>query len=114
MVYLAHREKPASDAPSVGLPDIAVLSQVVQESHGRPKCFPSLQKLRLIGVVREEDLTIRYVLVDLALRVGSFGVLIASDKVAEAEEVCNISGRHWDCEARELLVKNEMFWVWRE
>lgn len=47
-------------------------------------------------------------LIDLVLRVGSCGILIALDEVAEAEEVRHISGCHWDCETRELSVKDEM------
>lgn len=46
-------------------------------------------------------------LIDLVLRVGSVGILIAFDKVTKAKEVCDVSGRHGNCETRDLSVKGE-------
>lgn len=105
--FLTHRNKIASHAPFVGLPDVAIPRQVVQEIHGRSICFASVQQLRFVGIVREENLTIRNVLIDLVLRVEGFTILIAFDEVTKAKEVCDISGRHWNCETRELSVKDE-------
>ena len=104
---LAHRNKIASNAPSVCLPDVTIPRQVVQEIHGRSICFTSIQQLRFVGIVREENLTIGNVLIDLVLRVGGFRILIAFDEMTEAKEVCDISGRHWNRETGDLSVKGE-------
>ncbi len=46
-------------------------------------------------------------LIDLVLRVGGSRTLIAFDEVTKAKEVCDISGRHWNCETGSLSVKDE-------
>ena len=74
--------------------------------HGRPVCFASIKQLCFVGIVREENLTVRNVLVDLVFRIGAFEILVISDEVTEAKEVRDISGRDRNCEARELSVKN--------
>ena len=104
---LALRNKIAGDAPSVGLPDVTIPRQVVQKIHGRSIGFASVQQLRFVGIIREEYLTVRNVLIDLVLRVGGFRILIAFDEMTKAKEVCNISGRHWNCETGDLSVKDE-------
>ncbi len=105
--FLAHGNQITNDAPSVGFPDVTILRQIVQEIHGRSICFASIQQLCLVGIVREENLTIGNMLIDLVLRVGGFGILIAFDEVTKAKEVCDISGRHWNCETGNLSVREE-------
>ena len=46
-------------------------------------------------------------LIDLVLRVGGARILIAFDEVTKAKEVCDVSGRHWNCETRDLSVEGE-------
>ena len=63
----------------------------------------SLQQLGLVSVVGEEDLAVGDVLVDLVLRVLGVGVCGTANRVAEAEEVGDISCDDGDGETRNYV-----------
>ena len=46
-------------------------------------------------------------LIDLVLRVGGSRILITFDEVTKAKEVCDISGRHWNCETGNSSAEDE-------
>lgn len=90
---------PACRGPASSVTDIALLGQVEEEGHGVLEGLASLEKLGLVAVVGQEDLTVGDVLVDLVLGVWGFIVLVTLDEMAKAKEVGDVSSDDRDGEA---------------
>jgi hypothetical protein len=82
--------------PATHFSNMAVECQIVQHFHGLLECLASLQELGLVGIVRQEDLAVGDVLVDLVLGMRCFRMLCTSDEMTKAEEVSDVFGHHWD------------------
>lgn len=98
-------EKGLRDFPPVRLIDVPKLGQVGQEGHRLLESFAALQHLRFVYIIREKDLAIRDMLIDLVLGVGVALVGIGAQLVAEPKEVGDISRDYWNCETVEESVE---------
>ena len=84
--------------------DVPTLGQVDQDCHRVFEGLAALHQFCFVRIIREEDLAIRDMLIDLVLSEGVFQVRISAQLVTESKEVSNISRNYWNCETVEKSV----------
>ena len=76
-------EEVVDQVPSVRFVDVAISGQIVQELERFSERFTTLSQFCFVRVVREEDLTISYMLIQLVLRVLCSGIIWSTDHVTD-------------------------------
>lgn len=83
---------PSCGTPLARLTNVTFLSQFKKMARRVSEGLATLEKLRFVGVVGEENLTVVDVLVDFVLRVGRVRVGLRSEEMAKSKKVGDESG----------------------